>query len=174
MKQSRVIILMALALLLAGCASTQVQTRVAEGFSQPVERFYLVAKVAGNWDEASTSMLEEALQAKLNPCVEMATHVISPLALDPDAYLGEMERFGTSHVLLLEQTMEKTLSQGWMGDSPRGFVFDARLVDLATEDVLWRANLDSGGNAGFRGEYIYSMAETLVEAMKKDGVIRCP
>ena len=60
------IILIGLALLLGDCATTQVQTRVAKGFLVPVDRIFLVAKVAGNWDEATIAQLEKALQAELN------------------------------------------------------------------------------------------------------------
>ena len=50
----------------------------------------------------------------------MVPHVISPLVMEPDAYLDERKRFGAPHVLILEQTTEKTNPRVGWGSLPVG------------------------------------------------------
>ena len=162
-----------LTVLLASCASTRYESQLASDFSGTVDRLFVVADVAGTWERDDIQALSDQLEGALGACAEVAVYVLDPLALDREAADRHLEEFGPSYVLLLEQTMEKVQSQGLLGDSPRGFVFQAALVDAAARKPVWRATLDSGGNASFRLSYIESLVGELVDGMQQDGLVVC-
>jgi len=159
-------------MLLSGCASTSVQTRLANDFKGPVNKVFIVVKVSGNWSEIETKQLCRELGQKLGFCLQNSIHVISPLTLDHSEIQKGMDSYNAPYTLLLEQTMEKVKSQ-WGSDIPSGFIFNARLVQKATERVVWSANLNSSGNAGIRQDYTNSMVKKLVNTMERDGLISC-
>lgn len=158
---------------LASCASTRFESQLAADFSGTVDRLFVIADVAGTWERDDIQALADQLEGALGACAEVAVHVLDPLTLDREAADRHLEEFAPSYVLLLEQTMEKVQSQGLLGDSPRGFVFQAALVDAAARKPVWRATLDSGGNSSFRLSYIESLVGELVSGMQEDGLIVC-
>ncbi|MBD3221563.1 hypothetical protein GF314_09995 [bacterium] len=172
--RSRMICILALVILTTGCASTSFESRVADGFDRTVERLFVLADVGGNWDQDDVDHLRAALRAGFVPCVEVEVAVVSPLSLDPGDVQRDIESFAPEFVLVLDQTMEKSQSMGIFGDTPRGFVFNAILTDPRSEEIVWRANLDSSGNSDSRSSYIGSMVEKLIAGMNSDGVVNCP
>jgi len=135
----------------------------------------IVVQVAGNWSGYDSVYLGERIQNDLEtrgiPSDLLAT---DPLSLDAPDINREIETCGFDHVLILFQTTEKTMNQGLFGDSPRGFVFDVRLMRVADAEILWRGNLDASGNADSRRTYINSLVKMLMERLETDRVVTRP
>jgi hypothetical protein len=158
--------------LLAGCATTHVESNLSDEWTGHLDEVFVVAEVASDWSSEDAATLGTLLERELAlHCPRFAVRVLGGLSLEQPDVAEEVERSGMTHVLALTQTMTRTRDQGFGMRSHAGFVFDAQLIRVLDRKPLWRANLDTGGNASDLRTYGESLASDLVERMIADGLL---
>jgi hypothetical protein len=161
-----------LGVLVAGCATTQVESRLSEDWQGALVHVFVIAEVGSHWAEQDVQALRVKLAEDLGQhCPRVDVRVIGGLELEPPDFTDEVASSGAPHLLLLSQTAAKRRLQGFGTSTPAGFMFDARLLRVADRAVLWRASLDTGGSMSTQEGFAGSMVGHLVDRMLDDGLL---
>ncbi len=161
-----------LGVLVAGCASTRVESRRSADWQGALVHLFVIAEVGGHWNEAEVQALRVRLEEDLGEhCPRVDVRVAGGLQLEPPDLVAEVAASGAPHLLRLTQTSAKRRLQGFGTSAPAGFMFDARLLRVADRKALWRASLDTGGSMNTQEGFVGSMVDHLVERMLDDGLL---
>ena len=152
------------------CSSRGVKMKRDPSFSDPINKLFIVVNhgQVDNLDSAYTPLLMTALKNEFSQKgVETEIRVVSPLALNENAYLAEIASYNPDGVMTI------VTSGGVMG--PYGgmtkILYDVSLFDPSKESRIWRAQIDASGGTAVREKRMQMMAHDLIQRLSEDKII---
>lgn len=133
----RVSILAVLAI--AGCGPTaRITSNRAPSYMGNIQKIFLLSR-AGEEGELSSVVFRAAFITLVNKCgIEAWVHNYDPLSLDPDAPLQQLKSFAPDVFMTLVPSGGTKNQYGAITQ----IYYDAKLMDVATEAVVWRAHIN--------------------------------
>ena len=167
------VFLMVATLLLSACAApTQVQSNKAEFYTAEPKRIFIVTDIGHEFGQEFFSAFAQKFNAIVSNCgADSQISTISSLELDESIHEKKMEAFGADTALSVKI---KGVTSTQNTKVIINVIYDARLVDLNTKKMVWRANFNfyRGGTAipiAKRGE---ALAIDITNKMKEDKIFQ--
>ena len=174
-------------LVFLGCVPARIESNIRAGYTKKLEKVFVVFLSKDN----DTIKFYEELAPQLfialrNQNIQSEFHVYKPLGLDEKNIINnKLEAFTPSHILQVSLTSKETTRYnnafGPMHGAPSGASFELTLSEPGSEDIVWKATLDTKGSsfgAGFYSSGTVGNAEAtvrkIIESLQMDGLIKEP
>ncbi len=166
----RLTIIVFVALLLLGCASVSIQSVRDSSFTEPIHKLFVVLNhgQVDTIDASFTPYLITALKDGFSKIgVEIEIGVISPLALNENAYILEIASYKPDGVMTIVANGGVVGAYGGMAK----IVYDVSIFDSLKNKRIWRAQIDASGGTAVREKRMQMMVQNLIQRLSDDKII---
>lgn len=151
-----------------GCTSITIKSNKDATSVRKLDRVFVLVNQGEMGKQPLSNVLIDSFRSCLsNSPVQLAFSIASPLELDENSHLSQIEEFQPQAVLLIRV---KTFLVDEFGGYPR-IVYDASLFSPKMDKRMWRATIDNCGGTALMNKRMREMAEKIVLQLRQDGFL---
>jgi len=166
------LILVFTVILSAGCVTTQVTSNKAPGFTEKIDRLYVMVRGSDSAKPFFTSFTNALSLSLKSKGIETEYYYFDPLSLDSDEdIMKKVDEFEANILMVINQTESRNVSGQWgLITTNTGGTFNIRLFEPTSDSPIWRAKLEADASFGLT-ESAKNASKKLIQKLEVDNLL---